>query len=257
MTSAPERSLDAMFQGKLLLEQHRRGYRFSVDAVLLAHWTSRLVPNDTLEVGMGSGVVSLLLAWLWEHHRKARPSMLGVEVQDALATLATDNVIRNTREEQCTVVCGDIRAIAAEHRRQWRVSVCNPPYFQVDAGHVSPNQERAAARHECNGSLEELLRAMALCLHTRGHVMLVYPAEGLPRMMRLMQRVQLHVTRLQWVHPTWDAPASLVLVQARLRSTPLVVERPWILYEPHTNREMTPETEALFAGEEYPPFSSP
>ena len=39
--------------------------------------------------------------------------------------------------------------------------LCNPPYFPLGSGSVSPDPLKAAARHECAGGLSDLVRAGA------------------------------------------------------------------------------------------------
>ena len=61
-------TIDTLKGGAVRIFQPKRGYRFSIDAVLLAHFINPK-KNETslLEIGAGSGVVSFLLAHLHPH----------------------------------------------------------------------------------------------------------------------------------------------------------------------------------------------
>ena len=52
-----------LFNGELSCDQHRGGYRFSIDAVLLAHFISVKKKERILDLGTGSGVISLILLY--------------------------------------------------------------------------------------------------------------------------------------------------------------------------------------------------
>ena len=49
---------DALFNNKLVIYQQKRGYRFSVDAVLLAGLTRVRRDDHILDLGTGCGVIS-------------------------------------------------------------------------------------------------------------------------------------------------------------------------------------------------------
>lgn len=163
-----ERTDDAMYRGAVRILQHRRGYRFSFDAVLLAHEVARLRPGRGAEFGAGSGVVSLCLATMLPEYRGK-----AFEIQPSLAQLARENAVRNGLAERIAVVEGDVRWLPQEVDAP-EVVFMNPPYFGAREGTPSPNLERALARHQANGSLVELLQA-AKRMVAGGAVVFVYP----------------------------------------------------------------------------------
>ena len=163
-----ERTDDAMYRGGVRILQHRRGYRFSFDAVLLAHEVARLRPRRGAEFGAGSGVVSLCLATMLPEYRGK-----AFEIQPSLAHLARENAVRNGLAERIAVVEGDVRRLPQEVDAP-EVVFMNPPYFGAREGTPSPNLERARARHQANGSLVELLQA-AKRMVAGGAVVFVYP----------------------------------------------------------------------------------
>lgn len=246
-TPSPECSHDTMFRGRVQLRQHRKGYRFSVDAVLLSRFAAHHSPTPALDIGTGCGVVALLLADLW-NEQQATPSITAVERQPALAELARNNIQDNAHLHHVALVETDIRAWKPSPPSLWKVITCNPPYRPPHSGKVSPNPERAAARHELHGSLKELLQSAANVLHPQGRFCLVYPAVQVARMMLELHNVGLHITRLRWVHPRADGPARLVLVEASKVQEALVVEPPLFLYNSDAPRDYTAEANAMFDG---------
>src|SRR5262247_3268336 len=56
--------LDALFDGALKLFQSRAGYRFSLDALLLAYYVALKRQDRAIDLGTGNGVIPLTLALL-------------------------------------------------------------------------------------------------------------------------------------------------------------------------------------------------
>ena len=253
-TPPPECTHGTMFRGRVHLTQHRCGYRFSIDAVLLSHFVSSCSPTEILDVGTGCGVVPLLLADLWEQ-RGYTPFMTAVERQPDLAVLAQQNVKANARQSQMKVIKADIRTWRPQ--TQWHIITCNPPFYPKQSGNISPNPERAAARHELHGSLNEIVAVAASLLHTEGQLSMVYPASFLTRLQAALQAAQLTLTRQRFVHPHENAPPKLALVTASPSTSPLQQEAPLYLYRTMKHANYTPEAEAIFAGSPPKPRNIP
>lgn len=114
---------DALFNGKLVLTQEKGGYRFSVDALLLAGLTRVKSQDRVADLGTGCGVVLLVMA-----HRKLGRKLTGIEIQSGLATLARRNVDANGFSERITIEHLDFRK-SADHFTpgSFDLVVSNPP----------------------------------------------------------------------------------------------------------------------------------
>ncbi len=117
-------TLDTLEQGKLRILQPEKGYRFSVDSLLLAESIRAADGERIVEIGAGCGVVSLLLAF---HNPTLR--IVAVEIQPELTDLAARNVTLNSLEALIAVLCRDIRKLSLRDigRPADRV-VTNPPF---------------------------------------------------------------------------------------------------------------------------------
>ena len=69
------------------LIQKKKGFRFSIDAVLLAHFPALKAELKVLDLGSGNGVLPLLLK-----DREPSLKISGVEIQEASAQLARRNM---------------------------------------------------------------------------------------------------------------------------------------------------------------------
>src|SRR5574342_716335 len=125
-----EETLDALFHGKLKLFQSRSGYRFSLDALLLAYFVSVRPHETVVDLGTGNGVIPLVLANL-----HSQISITGIELQSGMAERAERNVKLNGLEGRVQIRCGDVRAIdAIAPPESVDAVVCNPPFRKSSSG---------------------------------------------------------------------------------------------------------------------------
>jgi tRNA1(Val) A37 N6-methylase TrmN6 len=94
-------TLDGFYHGRIRILQQKTGYRFAVDAPLLADFIRTGPDEDLLEIGTGCGVIALLLSL------KPFRSLIALEVQAELAELARRNVALNGLEGRITVLRTD------------------------------------------------------------------------------------------------------------------------------------------------------
>ncbi|MEJ2154722.1 MAG: tRNA1(Val) (adenine(37)-N6)-methyltransferase [Desulfobacteraceae bacterium] len=218
---------DTFFNGAVTVCQSREGYRFSIDAVLLAAAILPRSGETVLDMGTGCGVVPILLAF---RYPKAR--FIGVELQSSLVRLAEKNVAANHMQDQITILEQDLRAIkqdVVEGPVDWIVS--NPPYRPANCGRIPPNAERAAARHEIHLRLKELMQVCRGVLKTGGQIAVIYPAERLVELFGEMRSAGIEPKWLQNIHSRRGDPAKLVLVKGMMRGKPgLKVAPPLVIY---------------------------
>lgn len=210
MAIAEELTEETLFAGKLRCLQPRQGYRFSVDAVLLAHFITPEPGARMLDLGAGCGVVSLILSL-----RYPTASLAALEVQPRLAGIIRRNVAINTLGNRITVIEGDCRRIATlldQDSFDWVTA--NPPYHPTGSGRHNPETERAKARHEILGGIGEMVQAAAFALKSGGRAAFVYPAARGETLLGVLRENRLAPKRLRMVHPYLGAEAGLVLVEA-------------------------------------------
>lgn len=221
-------TLDELRPGGLRIIQKKEGYRFSLDPVLLCAF-ARIESGETVcDLGTGSGVIPLLLA-----RRVSVGCITGIEVQPELADRARRSVALNGLEQRVTILVCDLRRIreilAAE---SCRVVLANPPYRPPGSGRLSPRSERALARHEVHGDLEDFVVCAAWLLPTGGRFYLVYLAERMAELLTAMRAAGLEPKRLRCVHSRQGEEARLVLVEGRKGGGPgLKVEAPLYIYD--------------------------
>jgi len=230
-SKAPDReplTTDAFFGGSVRLRQPRLGYRFSIDAVILAGCLHPRPGDSMVDLGTGCGIVPVLLAL-----RRPGVRIWGVEVQASLADLAAENVRANAMETQVSILNADLRDIPADifgGPVDWVVS--NPPYRRGRSGRVNPNAQRALARHEIAMTLPDLVAAARRLLKTGGRFVAIYAAERIGDLIFHMRSEHIEPKRLQGIHPDRQSDARLILVEGVKNGRPgAALAPPLIIYE--------------------------
>jgi tRNA1Val (adenine37-N6)-methyltransferase len=204
----PDISEDAIFNGRIRLLQFRSGYRFSIDAVLLAAFIRPGDAETIVDMGAGCGIIPLILAF-----QNPGVRIIGIEVQDALAELAQKNVVRNEMENRITIRHQDLKTI---RRQDFKGPidriVSNPPYRKINSGRINPASQKAAARHELSASLNDIMRTSAALLEKGGRFNMIYTAERLTDVLTEMRIHGIEPKQLQMIHSRIQSPSRLFLV---------------------------------------------
>ena len=238
-----DETLDSLFEGKLKLFQSRRGYRFSLDALLLAQFMIRRRGEKIADLGTGNGVIALILAFLDSSLR-----ITGVESQPGMVDRARRNVRLNELQQRVTIKEADVGRINKAFRPEsFAAVVCNPPYRRMTSGRISTTAERKIARHEITAGLADFLHAGAYLLPIKGRMAVIYPASRMVDVLTSMRDANLEPKRLRMIHSFADANASLVLVESvKGGSCGMSVLSPLIVYQ--EEKQYSAEVEAMLSG---------
>lgn len=237
-----DETLDAALGGALRIIQPVNGYRFSVDALLLAGFASRIPAERIVDLGCGSGVVGLALL-----EKLNGGQLLGLDIQKEFAQRAARAAQLNGRNGQAQFQTLDIRSVPdALPGGGAELVVCNPPYRPVGAGRLSPNPSVAVARHELEVTLPDIFRAARHLLAMGGSCCLVYPAYRLGVLLASCREAGLVIGKLRMVHPRLGDPASLVLLRAvKGRYEEVEVASPLILHGPSGGEKYSEEARRI------------
>lgn len=143
--------------------------KVGTDSVLLGAWTDTEGVKTVVDVGAGSGLLTLMIA-----QRTPATAITAIEIDPEAAEAAEANIAASRWPDRCTVRCID----AALYTPCDKVDliICNPPYFT--SGLRAPDRQRATARH-AEGSLSPMSVIAMACrwLSERGTLAMVTPAD--------------------------------------------------------------------------------
>jgi tRNA1(Val) A37 N6-methylase TrmN6 len=228
MAADKEYSEDALFDGRVSCLQHKTGYRFSIDAVLLGNFIQPKAGDRILDLGCGCGIISLILAYRWP-----AVSITGLEIQPDLVNLARKNVELNNWHDRIEVIQGDLRQIKEFIKPgtfDWVVS--NPPYRKPGTGKINPNTEQALARHEQKTDLKSVVKAAVWAVKKRGRAAFIYPASRVAAVLSAMKGRGLEPKNMLSVFSYPGSTASLVIIEAvKGGGEELTIQPPFYVYE--------------------------
>ena len=219
---------DTLFNGKLTIYQRKRGYRFAIDAVLLAGLT-RVRPTDRiLDLGTGCGVIPLVMA-----HRNLGQRIVGLEIQPDLVGLAQRNVEANGFSQKITIYEGDFRRIAADFRPgSFDLVTSNPPYRRLRSGRLNVDEQQAIARHELKSSLADVVGTASTLLGQGGRLAIIYPATRLAHLLVTAHDYHLTPKRLTMIYSDAASVARLVHLECKKGAgEELRIAPPFFIYQ--------------------------
>ncbi len=220
-----ERLNDVNYRVRLI--QKTKGLSFGTDALLLAAYMQEKPKAKALEIGGGSGIISLLCL-----AREKFASIDCVEIQPAYARLIEKNIRLNHMEDRMRAHCADIRDYASDTARRGAVDIvfANPPYMHT-GGAANKEDEKNIARHEIHGSIADFCHAAHLLLRYGGKFYCVYRPDRMIDLLCAMRDNKLEPKRMTLVHATKNSNPSMLLVEAISGGKGgLRVTRPLILY---------------------------
>jgi tRNA1Val (adenine37-N6)-methyltransferase len=190
------------------IRQPEKGYRFSIDSVLLSGFAAPHCRGSVLDLGTGCGVLLLLLSRL-------APGMVsgtGVEIQRTLCSCAERNFRENGGAGRLRAVRADFRdELPGAARGTFDLVVSNPPYGRAGSGRRNPHPGKETARHEVTCSLPELLAAAARSMGPGGKFALILPSGRYSELLDGALREGMTVEETRRTHGRIGDPPSRIL----------------------------------------------
>lgn len=239
----PHWRIDELECEGLRIIQDPSTFCFGVDAVLLAHFARAKSCHRVLDLGTGQGILPLLLFALFKPKH-----IVGVEIQQVLATMARQSVLLNELSDRIHIECGDYRdPLLLSSLGQFHLVVSNPPYHPIGTGELRRSESDCIARFELSSTLKDVVHAASAVLYEGGRFCMVHLPKRLCEILHIMEQYKLIVKRILFVHPHVDKPASLVLVEGVKNAKPgLIVQSPLFVHE--QNGEFTKTMREIYGG---------
>ncbi|WP_348730530.1 methyltransferase [Rheinheimera texasensis] len=235
----------AGFRCKQFFVSHQHcAMKVGTDALLLGAWTSVPASGDCLDIGCGSGILSLMLA-----QRTGSLQLIdAVELGSAAAAQARQNVLESPWPSRIRVIERDILTYpgSADHlaQRRYQQITSNPPYFT--AALTNPDQQKQLARHNDQLPFAGLLQVAAALLVPNGRFSLILPVQEAERLLGLARDSAWHLLRSQAVQSQPDkSPARLLL---ELGLAPVATEQLPVLLVRDEQGQYSPAYRRLLAG---------
>ncbi|MCP5048055.1 MAG: methyltransferase [bacterium] len=216
---------DYFYKGKVTVFQEEKGYRFSIDAPILADFLPVLPDQTALEIGAGSAIVSLLALY-----KKKFAAITGIEIQTALSRLASQNAEANGFLNNLTIVPADFNDVYGDYSGIRHI-FSNPPYNEIHRGRLSPNPQIRDAKSETKLTLNQLLTKSYGILGSGGNLYLVLPYDRYAETIKIAETTGYAISRLREVFSFKDGKPGRFLVQLTNYNVSLQKMPPLIIFK--------------------------
>lgn len=167
----------------LKIIQNKDLYSFTSDSVILANFITTKKKDQCVEIGGGSGVISILLSAKTQFEKSYI-----FEIQPKMHNLLQKNIKLNELEDKLTAICDDVGNFKQYlGAGQIDVVYSNPPYMKTDISR-NPNMVRDIARHDETLNIEKLCKCASQMLRFGGKFYVVYTAERSAELICTLQK---------------------------------------------------------------------
>ena len=211
-----------LLKSGLKIYQLKKGFRFSVDAVILADFFQGKTEGKILDIGSGCGIIPVLLA-----EKKDMKNIFGIEIQKSSLEVFRKNVEENNLSDRIKIFEGDVADLKEGNSFDYIIS--NPPYMELDGKKISENENKKIARHEIFLDIKKLAENSRRLLKPRGELFIVH---RFLEICRIFEENGFSVKRAKFVFFDREKNSNLVLIQAsKGRKNKLEIESPLFLQE--------------------------
>ena len=201
-------------------------FKFTIDAVLLAAFPLLKKKQKVVELGSGTGAVSLLLA------ARGFDDITGIDINETVTNLFAKSIEANNLSGKVKAMNGDIREVKKKFvSGNYDLVVANPPYRKLGHGRSRLGGAETAC-HEGLGSTADFVKAARYLLKYSGKFVIVHLPERLPEILAECAQNGLEPKRLQMVHSFFDKPPTAFLLETIYGAKPgLKVLPPFLVYQ--------------------------
>lgn len=159
--------------------------KVGTDGVLLGAWSNLLNAEHILDVGTGTGLISLMIA------QRSEAEIVALDIDHDAVLQAEGNVAQSAWKERIKVIQHDFKTYNPNVK--FDVIVSNPPYFTDSL--KCPKEQRAIARHNNSLSYQSLFEKVSQLLAENGRFCVIIPMDALDIVKRIAAEVKLHIQR--------------------------------------------------------------
>ena len=140
--------------------------KVTTDACILGAYTDVHKAKRILDIGTGTGLLTLMLA------QRTEAEIEGIELEEVAYNQAVENVKGSIFQDKIKIYHADIQSFEPQNR--YDLIVSNPPFFQ---NHLkAETQSRNNALHTDTLSFEDLLKSVIRLLSSNGTFVVLLPA---------------------------------------------------------------------------------
>ena len=195
------------------ISQDKCAMKIGTDGVLLGAWTSvDNNPFSILDIGSGTGVLSLMLA-----QRSLAQQIEAIEIDDDAYEQCSENFENSPWNDRLFCYHASLLEFVEEVDDEFDLIICNPPFYSED--YKTDNKSRDLARFNDAMPFEHLIYAVVNLLAEHGIFSVVIPFKEEEKFIELASKVGLFVNRSLHVKGHPDSETKRILIEFSFRET--------------------------------------
>ena len=187
------------------LEDRQSTMRIGTDAMLLGSWANPGVAKKILDIGTGSGVLSLMMA------QKSEAMIEAIDIDHSSVLQARNNFLHSPWHSRLTAIHDSLQSFSCQKNADYDFIISNPPYFSNSLKSLSLRTNQT--RHNDCLSINELALIVSHLLATDGSFALVIPSEAAEKSQMICAEHGLYPARRLVVYPKTDSLPKRVLTE--------------------------------------------
>ncbi|MDQ0592640.1 tRNA1Val (adenine37-N6)-methyltransferase [Chryseobacterium ginsenosidimutans] len=165
------------------IQQSENVFRVGTDGVLLGALANVSNASKVLEIGTGTGLISLMLA-----QRNSNAEFLGIDINDETVDLTQLNFESSPFKSRLKNILHDFKTFETEEK--FDLVVSNPPYFEI-----SHSDKDKIARQTVELNFNQLISKSSKVLSKNGIFSVIIPIEAGNDFIKICKENKLFLTR--------------------------------------------------------------
>ena len=225
------------------LIQKKQGLTFGTDAYLLAAFIKDQKSATAVDLGGGTGIISLLCATKGKFGK-----IFCAEIQPSFSDIIERNAKLNALGGKVIALNCDIRTIkSSDIGQEADVVFSNPPYMKADSGKRNASDEKYIARHEICGDINDFCASAKRLLKHGGFFYCVWRPDRLTDLICALRENNLEPKVMTFVHANTRTPPSMVLVKAKKgASSSVIIGEPLFLNSDENDAVLTERAKKIY-----------
>ncbi len=217
---------------QFIIYQDFSAHKVGTDSVLLGSWAKCNEAKRILDIGTGTGLLSLQCA-----QRNASAEIIAIELDELAIKDASKNFAESIWKERIQLVTDDVKVFALNTNDTFDYIISNPPYFDTTPYEVK--ESRARARHLQSFTLSEFFKICTILLNENGILGLVFPFDKVSLLKEIGKKNNLFPVRIKYVKSFEDSTPIRVLIEFEKKMNETSVESDLVIYEDKVTKSYT------------------